>query len=113
MQGMGYYGPGGGLFAAAGLGQQAAPATPVATTSTSTALTISQPVRTAMYVAGTASVVALAYHGYKRNQSIGWALVWGIVGGAFWPLGLPIALAQGFGKPAAARRNGRRRKRSR
>lgn len=111
MQGMGYYGPGGGLFAAAGLGQQTTPATP-APASTGMALTVSQPVRTAMYVAGTASVFALAYHGYKRNQSIGWALVWGIIGGAFWPLGLPIAVAQGYAKPSRASKNGRRRKRS-
>lgn len=110
MQGMGYYGPGGGLFAAAGLGQQTATPVP-AVASTSTALTVSQPVRTAMYVAGTASVFALAYHGYKRNASIGWALVWGILGGAFWPLGVPIAIAQGYGKPARSSRN--RRKRSR
>lgn len=112
MQGMGYYGPGGGLFAAAGLGQQTATAVPAATTSASTSISISQPVRTAMYVAGTASVFALAYHGYKRNNSVGWALVWGILGGAFWPLGVPIAVAQGFGKAARATRN-RRRKRSR
>lgn len=107
MQGMGYYGPGGGLFAAAGLGQQTATPVPA---STGTALTVSQPVRTVMYVAGTASVFALAYHGYKRNQSIGWALVWGIIGGAFWPLGLPIAFAQGYGKPRPTKN--RRKKRS-
>lgn len=110
MQGMGYYGPGGGLFAAAGLGQQTATSSPATTSSTGTALTISQPVRTAMYVAGTASVAALAYHGYKRNQSIGWALVWGILGGAFWPIALPISLAQGFGKARTSRNNGRRRR---
>jgi hypothetical protein len=40
----------------------------------------------------------LAYHGYARNQSVGWALVWGVVGAAFWPIALPISLAQGFGK---------------
>lgn len=110
MQGMGYYGPGGGLFAAAGLGQQTT-TVPATTTSTGTSISISQPIRTAMYVAGTASVFALAYHGYKRNNSVGWALVWGILGGAFWPLGVPIAVAQGFGKPVRAARN-RRRKRS-
>jgi len=112
MQRMGYYGPGGGLFAAAGLGQQTAPTATVPATTNSTALAVSQPVRAVMYVAGTASVAALAYHGYKRNSSIGWALVWGIFGGALWPLALPIAFAQGYGKPARAARNGRRRKRS-
>jgi len=41
---------------------------------------------------------ALAYHGYKRHKgSILWAIVWGV----FVPnvIGLPIALAEGFGKP--------------
>jgi hypothetical protein len=78
--------------------------------SSGTALAVSQPVRTLMWVAGTASVGALAYHGYRRNSSIGWALVWGILGGALWPLALPISFAQGFGKPARAERNTRRRR---
>ena len=53
------------------------------------------------------------YHGYKRNDSIGWAIGWGFVG-AFWPIALPVMFAQGFGKPAfktvavANRRRGRR-----
>lgn len=42
---------------------------------------------------------ALAYHGYKRTQSVGWAVAWGLGGGAVWPIMLPIALAQGFGRP--------------
>lgn len=41
----------------------------------------------------------LAYHGYKRNNSWGWAVAWGIIGGAFWPIALPVAVAQGIGKP--------------
>jgi len=40
---------------------------------------------------------ALAYHGYKRNHSIFWAVVWGLLVPNV--VGLPIALAQGFGKP--------------
>jgi len=115
MNGMGYYGAGGGLFAAAGLGQQTIPPapSPVVTGQTSTAMTLSQPVRTLMLVAGTASVGALAYHGYRRNNSIGWALVWGIIGGAFWPLAIPISLAQGFGVRHTQRNSRRRRRRSR
>jgi hypothetical protein len=40
---------------------------------------------------------ALAYHGYRRNTSIGWAIGWFFVP---WPIGLPIAIAQGFGRRA-------------
>ena len=49
-------------------------------------------------VAGTAASAALAYHGYKRNNSVGWAVGWFLLG-AFWPISLPIAFAQGFAKP--------------
>lgn len=49
-------------------------------------------------VFGTASMAAGVYHGYKRNQSVGWALWWGLMGGMF-PVVVPvIAVAQGFGK---------------
>lgn len=45
-----------------------------------------------------ASTVASVYHGYKRNDSIGWALWWGLMGGLF-PFVTPvIAVAQGYGK---------------
>jgi hypothetical protein len=40
-----------------------------------------------------------AFHGYRRNQSIGWAVTWGILGGLVPPITLAFALAQGFGKP--------------
>lgn len=54
--------------------------------------------RIAWAVLGTASMAASAFHGYRRNQSIGWALVWGLMGGAF-PVFTPVvALAQGFGQ---------------
>lgn len=43
------------------------------------------------------SLVA-AYHGYKRNQSVGWALVWATLGGIAPPLTTVIALAQGYGQ---------------
>ena len=60
------------------------------------------------------SALACAYHGYKRNSSIGWALWWGLVGSI--PITPVIALAQGFSKPRAGltpnrSRRGRRRRR--
>ena len=42
-----------------------------------------------------------AYHGYKRNDSVGWAIGWGLLGSAFWPITIPISLAQGFGQRKA------------
>ena len=53
-------------------------------------------------LAATASGAACAYHGYKRNQSIGWAIAWFLLGEIFFPLTPAIALAQGFGKPKTA-----------
>jgi hypothetical protein len=38
------------------------------------------------------------YHGYKRNNSVGWALGWSLLGSLFPIIVLPIAFAQGFGK---------------
>jgi hypothetical protein len=46
-----------------------------------------------------ASASASAYHGYKRNASIGWAVVWFGLGSIFPVVTPVIALAQGFGKP--------------
>ena len=43
-----------------------------------------------------------AYHGYKRTESIGWTLGWALVGGLFPVIAIPVALAQGFGKPDPA-----------
>jgi hypothetical protein len=48
---------------------------------------------------GIASTAGLIYHGYRRNDSILWALVWGVLGGAVPIIGWPVALAQGFGDP--------------
>jgi hypothetical protein len=50
-------------------------------------------------VAGAVSVAASAYHGYKRNQSIGWALWWALMGGLAPIITPAIAVAQGFGQP--------------
>lgn len=51
----------------------------------------------------TASSLVSLYHGYKRNNSLGWGLLWGLFGATF-PLITPtVALAQGY-----AVRKGRR-----
>lgn len=47
----------------------------------------------------TASMAASAYHGYKRNESVGWALVWGLCGALFPVITPVIAVAQGYGEP--------------
>jgi hypothetical protein len=45
------------------------------------------------------SAAVSAYHGYKRNDSLGWAVWWFFMGSVF-PVFTPvIALAQGYGKP--------------
>ena len=51
---------------------------------------------------------ASAYHGYKRNDSLPWAIAWGILGSAVPVITVPVALAQGF---AQRKRNGSRRRR--
>ena len=46
------------------------------------------------------SAIASGYHGYKRNQSVGWGVSWFVLGGMF-PILVPvIAVAQGYAKPA-------------
>ena len=65
---------------------------------------------------GMAAGAACAYHGFKRNESPGWAVAWAAFGNTAPFLALPIALAQGFGKPrraAAMAANKRRHVRSR
>jgi hypothetical protein len=73
--------------------------------------TTGSPMTSLWSVAGTVASAALAYHGYKRTGSIGWALAWAVVGGFAWPLALGVAYAQGFGQPASVTRNRRRRSR--
>lgn len=46
------------------------------------------------------SAGASAFHGYRRNQSVGWAVAWGAAGAAFPIITPAIAIAQGFGKRA-------------
>ncbi len=43
---------------------------------------------------------ACVYHGYKRTGSVGWAIGWGFFGSMLPIIALPIALAEGYGKPA-------------
>lgn len=46
----------------------------------------------------TASAALSGYHGYKRNNSVGWAIGWFVLG-SFFPVVTPvIAVAQGYGK---------------
>lgn len=46
-----------------------------------------------------ASGAASAYHGYKRNQSIGWGVWWFLMGSIFPIITPVIGVAQGFAKP--------------
>lgn len=51
------------------------------------------------------SIVGLAagaYHGYKRNDSVGWAIWWGFCGSVVPVFTVAVAAAQGFGKPTTA-----------
>ena len=61
-----------------------------------------------MALGGTLATPALAYHGYKRDDTVWGAVKWGLFGGLVWPITLPIAFAQGFAK-RKVRRNRRRR----
>jgi hypothetical protein len=54
--------------------------------------------RAIAYVGSMAGLAAGAYHGYKRNDSVGWAIGWAVLGSLFWPIALPIMFAQGFGQ---------------
>ncbi len=53
-------------------------------------------------VATVASAAASAYHGYRRNQSIGWGIGWFLLGSIFPIITPTIAFAQGFGKRKGA-----------
>lgn len=46
-----------------------------------------------------ASGIALTYHGYRRTKSILWALVYGMLGKWKPAIAVPVAVAQGYGKP--------------
>jgi len=59
---------------------------------------VSEVLTEAAPVIGLAGAAAATYHGYKRNQSVGWAVGWGVLGGFFPIITNVIAVAQGFGK---------------
>jgi len=44
------------------------------------------------------SFIACAFHGYRRNHSIIWAAIWGLLGSVAPVLTPVVAVAQGFGK---------------
>jgi hypothetical protein len=46
----------------------------------------------------TAAVGAAVYHGYRRNDSVGWAIGWGFAASIAPVITVPVALAQGFGQ---------------
>ncbi len=49
-------------------------------------------------LAGVAGTAIGAYHGYKRNDSVGWAVAWALLGGLAPIVVIPVAYAQGIGK---------------
>lgn len=61
---------------------------------------LARPLKVAWALASVAGAAAGAYHGYRRNDSVGWALVWALAGSAFPVITVPIAIAQGFGEEA-------------
>lgn len=59
--------------------------------------TISSVFTTAFKVAALISGSILAIHGYeKNNRSVPMGVLWGVIGGAFWPISLFIMYQQGF-----------------
>jgi hypothetical protein len=87
-----------------GFGDAASDGTMTATTDPTTPVsstpTISLNRNPIMWAIEAASVGASAFHGYRRNNSVGWAIWWGFMGALFPIITPAIALAQGFGKRA-------------
>jgi hypothetical protein len=54
--------------------------------------------KVAYALAGMAGSAIGAYHGYKRNDSLGWAIGWAFLGGLFPVIVIPVAFAQGLGE---------------
>ena len=54
----------------------------------------------AYQILATVSMLASGYHGYKRNNdSVGWAIGWGLLGSMF-PIITPfVAVVQGYAEP--------------
>jgi hypothetical protein len=56
---------------------------------------------------GIAGVALGTYHGYRRdNGSIGWTLAWGLFGGTFPIIAIPLMLAEGFAEPLPQQQSG-------
>jgi len=49
-------------------------------------------------IAGVAGAAIGAYHGYKRNDSVGWAIAWAFLGSLAPVVVIPVAYAQGIGE---------------
>lgn len=49
-------------------------------------------------LAGLAGAGLGIYHGWKRTHSTPWTAVWGVAGGLFPVIAVPVMLVQGFGK---------------
>ena len=47
-------------------------------------------------IASAASIGLSAYHGYRRNDSLGWGIAWGLLGGLFPIITPAIAFAEGY-----------------
>ena len=73
------------------------PAAPKSFVDYATEIMGENPIGTAL---ASGSMALCTYHGYKRNDSIGWAVGWGILGGMFPIMAPVIAVAQGFAEPA-------------
>ena len=50
-------------------------------------------------ILSTASAAVSGYHGYKRNDSLGWGIAWFVLGGLFPVLTPTIAFDEGYAKP--------------
>jgi hypothetical protein len=50
------------------------------------------------YLLSAAGTAVGAYHGWKRDESVGWAIGWALLGGIAPFIVIPVALAQGMGK---------------
>lgn len=48
------------------------------------------------YALSVAGTVVGAYHGWKRDESVGWAIGWALLGGMFPYIVIPVAFAQGI-----------------
>ena len=59
---------------------------------------LNSPLYKAYRALGMVGALAGAYHGYKRNESVGWAVGWGFFGSILPFVALPVAYFQGFGK---------------